>query len=861
MTSLTLENSLKVFLTAKITVRLPNGKRKRFKIDPHQTKVKHILTRIDEFSLEEKEIKTIEKEKDKENEKDKEKEKGKEKGKEKEKNETEKINPTYGLFHCFQTKRRDIFDDFEGEFVGLDQLIHPLSNERLEIRPNPPKTFKFKITPQLRSNQLKKLTYNSNKNISEIVRELPKQNITNGFEIGIVAEKRIDLRNYPPFLPLEIEDKKDNLKKALKKVIKKTQIFGLWLDAKNYKVENYLSCIRPLGYLHVGVKPLPIVIYLNLKGETLYPLIIDPIINVRILIHSVRRYFNIHRHESNKKYNFVLFHVIFENPEEAKKISNGKNIKELILLKPNKSLYEQFVVSGSQIKFVRKSIQNDKSNKQENNNNKKTKSKEKASGDKEEKTIQLKKDKSPFIHFEKTNNLIDDFINLWEEIGSDTLNLVWETKVISDPKTQIYDRIKAASLNRTISILTSPKIGSNELLAMFLEMLIIVEQDLTIQKLFERFNVPKTHPRTQHLIPVKSKRKVQNSVLKILITLLLCSEYLLSRTNKERIKEFINPIIQKYNEMKNKKKNVDQTELQTERNIKFCKKIVQLIDQEKSQNKSILSVCKLIDLEFYETLKSTFKEPEPYEPKEQYFTKLHLLNIHSLEAARQLSFITFQIFKNISFRELYDNAWASNDKLVNSPNVIKLIDKFNRISEIIASQILSAENTKKRVKMIERAIQIAIHLRSLNNFEDLLAIISGLSSSPIIRLKSCWKKVKSEHINIFKHMENEVKLDDPEQTKKLFQNMDLPTIPYLGFYLTEANYASEMRTKTEKGLLNWRKAKAFWRIVENLKKFQIIGYKFKPIKKIHDFFLKSPVLEENRMWEISVTIEPIKENK
>ena len=56
----------------------------------------------------------------------------------------------------------------------------------------------------------------------------------------------------------------------------------------------------------------------------------------------------------------------------------------------------------------------------------------------------------------------------------------------------------------------------------------------------------------------------------------------------------------------------------------------------------------------------------------------------------------------------------------------------------MVESILQEESTKKRVEMTKHLIAVAEKCRSLNNFNSLMAILAGLSSAPIHRLKKTW---------------------------------------------------------------------------------------------------------------------------
>lgn len=113
---------------------------------------------------------------------------------------------------------------------------------------------------------------------------------------------------------------------------------------------------------------------------------------------------------------------------------------------------------------------------------------------------------------------------------------------------------------------------------------------------------------------------------------------------------------------------------------------------------------------------------------------------------------------------------------VTSPNVMAMVEFFNRIALLAASEILSQETTLGRARAISKVIQvstisqlvfsaiivfsffifffmsslirffsqIAEKCHLLGNFNSLKALLAGLQSTPVYRLKETWKEVPSK---------------------------------------------------------------------------------------------------------------------
>lgn len=73
-----------------------------------------------------------------------------------------------------------------------------------------------------------------------------------------------------------------------------------------------------------------------------------------------------------------------------------------------------------------------------------------------------------------------------------------------------------------------------------------------------------------------------------------------------------------------------------------------------------------------------------------------------------------------------------------------MIERFNEVSNWVASEIVKQPQLFHRVVIIEKFIEVAQELQRLHNLNGLTAVIGGLNSSPVSRLKRTWAKVKPQ---------------------------------------------------------------------------------------------------------------------
>ena len=79
--------------------------------------------------------------------------------------------------------------------------------------------------------------------------------------------------------------------------------------------------------------------------------------------------------------------------------------------------------------------------------------------------------------------------------------------------------------------------------------------------------------------------------------------------------------------------------------------------------------------------------------------------------------------------------------ITNAPTVRACIHHFNRVSLVVIATVLGGVAPDARAFVIGQWIDIAHNCRAVKNFSSLKAIVSGLQSTPVFRLKKSWEKL------------------------------------------------------------------------------------------------------------------------
>lgn len=84
-----------------------------------------------------------------------------------------------------------------------------------------------------------------------------------------------------------------------------------------------------------------------------------------------------------------------------------------------------------------------------------------------------------------------------------------------------------------------------------------------------------------------------------------------------------------------------------------------------------------------------------------------VLDFPPLRIAQQLTYIDFHMFSSVRFSEFYHCGWSKKDCEARSPNLVRLIERFNKISQWIQTSIVRVRDLKKRAAVLARFIHIA----------------------------------------------------------------------------------------------------------------------------------------------------------
>lgn len=236
----------------------------------------------------------------------------------------------------------------------------------------------------------------------------------------------------------------------------------------------------------------------------------------------------------------------------------------------------------------------------------------------------------------------------------------------------------------------------------------------------------------------------------------------------------------------------------------------------------------------------------------------YVLEWEDEDIANELTFLSRLQLSVLQNNEFLGGKFMKKDKKVTSPTVVKISQHFDSLIMFVIQDILSYDHKPIRGKLIEKWINISYKCRSMNNFNDSMAIKQALTHFIIQKLKKSWKFVTKPALKLYDELNELYSCDGNYRNLRdeLKKCEGTPFVPYLGILLRDINFFEEKaKYIKDKTLINFEKLMLVQTAMDTFYKYKSHTYNITQIDQLAFFTCLLPVEEED-LEELGNKIEP-----
>ena len=236
----------------------------------------------------------------------------------------------------------------------------------------------------------------------------------------------------------------------------------------------------------------------------------------------------------------------------------------------------------------------------------------------------------------------------------------------------------------------------------------------------------------------------------------------------------------------------------------------------------------------------------------------YIFDYTDAEIAYNLSCISYKIMADISINEILGGCFTKKNKKITSPNVVKLIERFDKLILFIIEDICSYDKPKKRAKCISKWVNIENECLKQKNFNDLIIINACFSNYLLKKMRLTWKNVPKNTLTLLNKLKIFCSSNQCYKNirKEILNCRRKPHVPYLGILLKDIVIIEEkLKYMINGNNINFFKLQKVYGII--YKFFEFKNYPFGSDKIPDIDILKNIVPKsEDEIEKIVKNIEP-----
>eukprot|EP01124_Arcella_intermedia_P024228 TRINITY_DN4030_c0_g1_i1.p1 TRINITY_DN4030_c0_g1~~TRINITY_DN4030_c0_g1_i1.p1 ORF type:complete len:867 (-),score=256.52 TRINITY_DN4030_c0_g1_i1:1470-3713(-) len=243
--------------------------------------------------------------------------------------------------------------------------------------------------------------------------------------------------------------------------------------------------------------------------------------------------------------------------------------------------------------------------------------------------------------------------------------------------------------------------------------------------------------------------------------------------------------------------------------------------------------------------------------------KSHLFILHADEGeiAEQLTWVDKEYFDMIEDREYFSCKWNSKKHQMFVKNIVAMISRSDQLSHWVATSIIVPETLEDRHGVLRKMIYIALALYNLNNFNSMMAILTGLNMACVARLRQTFAQLsKSDSETLKDLMQHQEPTNSFGFLRSVMEKQE-HIIPYLGVFLSDLSIAYEGKpTKLvlDNGtkVINFAKYRNVSTKLTKLVGFQGGLFNVAIREPLFSFLFELTHLKEEELYQLSLEREP-----
>jgi len=216
-----------------------------------------------------------------------------------------------------------------------------------------------------------------------------------------------------------------------------------------------------------------------------------------------------------------------------------------------------------------------------------------------------------------------------------------------------------------------------------------------------------------------------------------------------------------------------------------------------------------------------------------------------------------EIWQQIHPRECVKQRWSKGDKL-GAPNIHKMINRFNLVSQWVTTEIVKVEELKPRAVMLNRFLFIAQKCRELNNYNAVMEILSALNNTSVHRLRQTWELLPEKSLEVWDSLATLMDgVGNFASYRAALRKSKGGVVPYLGLYLTDLTFIDDgnldsIESPNGTKMINFSKLSLVASVIRDMKQYSETPYNLERIEFIQDYLKSRPIIDDpQELYDLS----------